>query len=152
MPRILSFISVVAIFCVLVSWQRPHGLTRKQVDSILKESGIPAEIAPSYDVFLDSSRETDTSPYRYRYIVYERGVYIPKSQEEIKFEKEEERWRSWRKPAGWTLVVLMFIFARWAYKEMRRFHKGNLVVEDEVDETILHDMPDDDPHGRRYIN
>jgi hypothetical protein len=142
----------IVILCALIAWQRPPDLNRQQVDSILNETGIPAEMRPFYDVFLDSSRLTDTSPYTYKYMTYERGLDIPKSPEEIKFEKEEERWRSWRKPAGWMLVVLMLLFARWSYKEMRRYHRGNLVVEDEVDDIILHDMPNEDPPEQRYRN
>jgi hypothetical protein len=105
-----------------------------------------------YDVFLDSTRETDSSPYTYKYVPYERSFTLPKSAEEIKFEEEEKRFRSWREPAGWLLVAAMIVFARWAYKEMRRYNKGRLVVEDEEDETILYDMPDDGPDQRHYIN
>jgi hypothetical protein len=123
-----------------VSGQRPAGLTRHQVDSVLDEAGIPAELKPTYDVFLDSTQETDTLPYTYRYTPYERGYYVPPSQEKIKFEKEQQRYRSWRKPAGWMLVIVMIVFARWAYKEIRRYNRGRLVIQD--DPVILHDMPD----------
>jgi hypothetical protein len=150
--RPVNLVLLVSILICHVSWQRPPALNRQQVDSVLDVDGIPVEFRPSYDVFLDSSRQSDTSPYTYRYITYERGAYIPKSAEEIKFEKEQERWRSWRKPAGWILVVLMFLFARWGYKEIRRYHRGRLLVEDEENNIILHDMPGDDPHERRYIN
>jgi hypothetical protein len=143
---------IVSILICHASWQRPPQLTRQQVDSILDQTDIPYESRFMYDVFLDSTRETDSSPYTYKYVPYERSFSIPKSAEEIKFEEEEKRFRSWREPAGWLLVAAMIIFARWAYKEMRRYNKGRLVVEDEEDETILYDMPDDNPDQRHYIN
>lgn len=140
---------LIGILCCLASWQRPPDLKPEQIDSILEEAGLGKEFWPYYNVFLDSTQLTDTSPYTYKYTIYEgnRIIYQPNS-EEIKFRTEEERWRSWRKPAAWILVVIMIFFARWAYKEIRRYNRGRLVVEDEPDESILYDMPEDDPRLR----